>query len=124
MLVQLDHAAVAAQAPALLRTLAAQAGLLLGVPMHAVIERVRPEARPQGELANSFHQYHNAHGAFAVTGAVPGGPVLLVDDVRRSGWTLTTVAGLLHDAGAGPVHPLTLLSGWPATADAGPVRGQ
>jgi ATP-dependent DNA helicase RecQ len=92
------------------------------VPVHAVIQRVRPEARPQAELANSFHQYRNAHDAFAITGAVPGGPVLLVDDVRGSGWTLTTVAGLLRDAGAGPVHPLVLLSGWPVSADAGPVR--
>jgi ATP-dependent DNA helicase RecQ len=108
--------------PTLVQDLAAQAGRLLGVPVHAVIQRVRPEACPQAELANSFHQYRNAHDAFAITGAVPGGPVLLVDDVRGSGWTLTTVAGLLRDAGAGPVHPLVLLSGWPVSADAGPVR--
>jgi ATP-dependent DNA helicase RecQ len=97
---------------------------VLGVPVQAVIERVRPEARPQGELANSFHQYANADGAFAVTGTVPDGPVLLVDDVRGSGWTLTTVAWLLRDAGAGPVHPLTLLSGWPASVDADPRQGE
>jgi hypothetical protein len=63
------------------------------VPVHAVIQRVRPHARPQAELANSFHQYHNAHDAFALTGTVLGGPVLLVDDVRGSGWTPTMVAG-------------------------------
>jgi predicted amidophosphoribosyltransferase len=62
--------------------------------------------------------------AFAVTGTVPSGPVLLVDDVRGSGWTLTTVAGLLRDVGAGPVHPLALLSSWPASADTGPNAGQ
>jgi ATP-dependent DNA helicase RecQ len=92
--------------------------------VRAVIQRVRPDARPQAELANSFHQYHNAHDAFAVTGTVPGGPVLLVDDVRGSGWTLTTVAGQLRDAGAGPIHPLALLSGWPTTAGARPVQGE
>jgi ATP-dependent DNA helicase RecQ len=108
--------------PTLIQDLAGQAGRLLGVPVHAVIQRVRPEARPQAELANSFHQYRNAHDAFAITGTVPGGPVLLVDDVRGSGWTLTTVAGLLRDAGAGPVHPLALLSGWPTRADAGAVH--
>jgi len=108
--------------PTLVGDLAAQAGRLLEVPVHAVIQRVRPKARPQAELANSFHQYHNAHDAFAVTGTIPGGPVLLVDDVRGSGWTLTTVAGLLGDAGAGPVHPLALLSGWPVPTDAGPVH--
>jgi ATP-dependent DNA helicase RecQ len=42
----------------------------------------------------------------AVTGGVPGGPVLLVDDVARSTWTLTACAVLLHDAGCGPVLPL------------------
>jgi ATP-dependent DNA helicase RecQ len=110
--------------PTLVRDLAAQAGRLLGVPVHAVVQRVRPHARPQGELANSFHQYRNAQDAFAVTGTVPGGPVLLVDDVRGSGWTLTTVAGQLHDAGAGPIHPLALLSGWPTTAGARPVQSE
>jgi ATP-dependent DNA helicase RecQ len=110
--------------PTLVRDLAAQAGRLLGVPVHAVIERVRPDARPQAELANSFHQYHNAHDAFAITDTVPGGRVLLVDDVRGSGWTLTTVARLLRDTGAGPVHPLTLLAGWPTRDRAGPDRGE
>jgi ATP-dependent DNA helicase RecQ len=110
--------------PALVQDLADHAGRLLRVPVHAVIQRVRPDARPQAELANSFHQYRNAHDAFAVTGTVPRGLVLLVDDVRGSGWTLTTVAGLLREAGAGPVHPLALLSGWSARADAGPVHSE
>jgi ATP-dependent DNA helicase RecQ len=97
--------------PTLVGDLAEQAGRLLRVPVHAVVQRVHPRARPQAELANSFHQYRNAHDAFAVTGTVPHGPVLLVDDVRGSGWTLTTVASQLRDGGAGPVHPLVLLSG-------------
>jgi ATP-dependent DNA helicase RecQ len=110
--------------PILVGDLAEQAARLLGVPVHAVVQRVRPDARPQAELANSFHQYRNAHDAFAVTGAVPGGPVLLVDDVRGSGWTLTTVASQLRNAGAGPIHPLALLSGWPTTAGARPLQGE
>jgi ATP-dependent DNA helicase RecQ len=110
--------------PRLVGDLADHAGRLLGLPVHAVVQRVRPHARPQAELANSFHQYHNAHEAFAVTGTVPDGPVLLVDDVRGSGWTLTSVAGLLRDAGAGPVHPLTLLSGWPTRAEAARSQGE
>jgi adenine/guanine phosphoribosyltransferase-like PRPP-binding protein len=48
----------------------------------------------------------------------------VVDDVRGSGWTLTSVAGLLRDAGAGPVHPLALLSGWPTSADTGSGQGE
>ena len=38
--------------------------------------------------------------------ALPAGPLLLVDDVSRTGWTLTVAAALLRDAGAGPVLPL------------------
>jgi len=110
--------------PTLVGDLADQAARLLGVPVHAVVQRVRPRARPQVELANSFHQYRNAHDAFAVTGTLPNGPVLLVDDVRGSGWTLTTVALQLRDAGAGPVHPLVLLAGWPTAAGDGPIGGE
>ena len=110
--------------PGLVQDLAGQVGRLLGLPVHAVITRVRPDARPQAELANSFHQYANADGAFAVTGTVPNGPVLVVDDVRGSGWTLTSVAGLLRDAGAGPVHPLALLAGWPTSVDTGSRQGE
>jgi ATP-dependent DNA helicase RecQ len=36
------------------------------------------------------------------------GPVLLVDDMVDSAWTLTVVAALLRQAGSGPVWPLAL----------------
>ena len=47
-------------------------------------------------------------GAFAVAGAVQAEPVLLVDDIRFSGWTLAMVAGQLRQKGAGPVFPFAL----------------
>jgi ATP-dependent DNA helicase RecQ len=37
---------------------------------------------------------------------LPAGPVLLVDDILRTGWTVTVAAVLLRDGGAGPVLPL------------------
>ena len=40
--------------------------------------------------------------------AVPDGPVLLVDDLVDSGWTLTWAGSLLRGAGSGPVHPFAL----------------
>jgi ATP-dependent DNA helicase RecQ len=43
-----------------------------------------------------------------VPGPVPPGPVLLLDDTTRSGFTLTVAAALLREAGAGPVYPLVL----------------
>ncbi len=39
---------------------------------------------------------------------VPAGPVLLLDDTTRSGFSLTVAAALLREAGAGPVYPLVL----------------
>jgi ATP-dependent DNA helicase RecQ len=40
--------------------------------------------------------------------AVPAGPILLVDDVYRSGWTMTVAASLLHELGATASYPLVL----------------
>jgi len=39
---------------------------------------------------------------------LPAGPVLLVDDTYRSGWTMTVAAALLRDAGASAVLPLVV----------------
>jgi ATP-dependent DNA helicase RecQ len=44
--------------------------------------------------------------AIAPGAQLPPGPVLLVDDVARTGWTLTVAAALWRDAGGGPVLPL------------------
>ena len=38
----------------------------------------------------------------------PGAPVLLVDDLVVTGWTLTLAARALRQAGAVAVHPLVL----------------
>jgi ATP-dependent DNA helicase RecQ len=79
----------------------------LGVPFHPLLERVGDNP-PQREMANSAQQVANVRGEFAVTGAPPPEPCLLVDDIRFSGWTLAMVAGQLRLRGAGPVHPLAL----------------
>jgi ATP-dependent DNA helicase RecQ len=39
---------------------------------------------------------------------IPDGPVLLVDDTYRSGWTMTVAGALLRDAGASAVLPLVV----------------
>jgi ATP-dependent DNA helicase RecQ len=61
-------------------------------------------------MENRYHQCHNLDGAFAVAASVPelAGPVLLVDDVFDSGWTLTLAAALLRQAGSGSVYPYAL----------------
>ena len=72
-----------------------------------VLRRVRP-ARPQKEMENSVQQLRNVYGAFQVMTPVPHAPVLLVDDVVDSRWTLTVVGFALREGGSGPVHPFVL----------------
>ena len=85
----------------------------LGLPFVRVVTKVR-DNEPQKSQQNRFHQCRNLDGAFAVEDPVPNGPVLLVDDVVDSGWTMTVVAALLRRAGSGPVWPVAL-----ATSSAG-----
>jgi ATP-dependent DNA helicase RecQ len=82
------------------------------LPVHAAVSRTR-QGRPQAELENSAHRCRNVWGAFAtdlsaVSPAERAGPVLVVDDVYDSGWTMTVVAAALREAGTGPVLPLVL----------------
>ncbi len=85
----------------------------LGLPVHEVVRKVA-ENQPQAAMRNSAQQVRNVWDAFEVSGDVPQGPVLLVDDLADSKWTLTVVARALRLAGSGPVHPFVL-----ATAIAG-----
>lgn len=62
----------------------------------------------QKTMANSHMQAHNARSMLAVAGDVPRGPVLLVDDIIDSGWTLTMAGWLLRTRGSGMVHPFAL----------------
>jgi ATP-dependent DNA helicase RecQ len=39
---------------------------------------------------------------------VPNGPLLLVDDTYRSGWTMTVAAAILRRSGASAVLPLVV----------------
>ena len=79
----------------------------LGLPYVEALERIGDNP-PQREMANSPQQVANVRGQFRVVRAPPAEPVLLVDDVRYSGWTLATVGAQLRAKGAGPVHPLVL----------------
>ncbi|WP_199035675.1 RecQ family ATP-dependent DNA helicase [Glycomyces salinus] len=67
-----------------------------------------PGAEPGPRRANSAQRLRQVLGAFTVDFAVPASSVLLVDDVRDSGWSMTVAAGLLRRAGATAVHPLAL----------------
>ncbi|HWL90200.1 MAG TPA: ATP-dependent DNA helicase RecG, partial [Actinomycetota bacterium] len=80
----------------------------LGLPFRPVVVKTR-ETKPQIELENSHQQFANVWRAFAVESGVPTAePVLLVDDLVDSRWTLTVVGAALLEAGSGPVSPFVL----------------
>lgn len=95
--------------PHLVPDFAKRLATALGLPFRPVVVKMR-DNEPQKEQNNRYHQCKNLDGVFEVQGSVSNGPVLLVDDIVDSGWTLTIIATLLRDAGSGPVFPLALAS--------------
>jgi len=80
----------------------------LGLPCHTVLRKTdnRPE---QKTMANSTQQARNIDGSLVTNvSRLPSGPVLLVDDMVDSRWTLTVAAWLLRSNGSGEVWPLAL----------------
>jgi len=93
--------------PTLVSNFAERLAAALGLPFVPAL--VKTEARPaQKTMTNGSHQARNVDGALAIVGEVPDGPVLLVDDMVDSRWTLTVAAWLLRQQGSGPVFPLAL----------------
>ncbi|MCU7960473.1 MAG: RecQ family ATP-dependent DNA helicase [gamma proteobacterium symbiont of Bathyaustriella thionipta] len=91
--------------PDFAQRLAARLGLPFVDAIHKVIDN-----EPQKNQQNRFHQCRNLDGVFEVSEEIPNTPVLLVDDVIDSGWTVTVLAALLRQAGSGPVYPVALAS--------------
>jgi ATP-dependent DNA helicase RecQ len=80
---------------------------ILNITFIPVIAKDR-ETEPQKSMENSTQQVRNLLGAFSVGRDILNAPVLLVDDVIDSGWTITMIAALLRLKGSGPVFPLAL----------------
>jgi ATP-dependent DNA helicase RecQ len=94
--------------PELVADLARRLAARLSLPFVAAVRKVRAN-RPQKDMENSWQQAHNLDGAFQIQRWQGGaGPLLLVDDLVDSRWTLTVVAALLRQEGSGPVFPLAL----------------
>ena len=94
--------------PNLVPDFASRLAAALGVPFRAVIGKSR-ETEPQKYMENRFHQCQNLDGAFIIhPEAGSDQPVLLVDDVVDSAWTLTLAAALLRQAGTAAVYPFAL----------------
>lgn len=99
--------------PQLVESLATRLGEVGRLPFLGSLDLV--EGGPTGEPGgNSAFRLAGVWGRLAVGPALADrlqgmpGPVLLVDDLADSRWTLTCAAALLREAGAPAVLPLTL----------------
>ena len=98
--------------PRLVASLAERIAEIGRLPIAGAVRRARDEGHPAP--SNSAWRLRSLHDAFALApelaerlAACPG-PVLLVDDLVDSGWTMTVVARQLRQAGAPAVLPLVL----------------
>lgn len=99
----------------LVRDFAERLARILGLPFVPVL-RKRGQTPPQKEMQNSAMQLRNLLKAFDLVAErnglepskIPSGPVLLLDDIVDSRWTLTWAAVLLRQHGSGPVYPFAL----------------
>lgn len=95
--------------PDLVPSFAHRLATALKIPFFNAVSKIK-ENQQQKHQNNSFHQCKNLDGVFALSEELPEGPVLLVDDMVDSRWTLTVIATLLRRAGSGPVFPLAISS--------------
>jgi len=84
----------------------------LGLPFCPVVTKTR-KTEQQKQMQNSVFQSANIEGAFSVGSLQVVGPVLLVDDLVDSRWTLTEVGRVLRRAGVEAVIPIVLSSSQP-----------
>ena len=94
--------------PELVPSFAQRLAAALGLPFYAVLKK-RTDTPEQKTMQNSTQQARNIDGSMGLaTRDIPGGPVLLVDDMVDSRWTLTVAAWGLRKNGSGPVWPMAL----------------
>ncbi|WP_245952218.1 DEAD/DEAH box helicase [Moraxella bovis] len=93
--------------PALVPDFAERLAMKLGLPFMPVIQKIK-ETEPQKMMQNSHMQAHNLDGVFQLSDNPLSEPVLLIDDMVDSRWTLTICSYLLKSNGSGAVFPLVL----------------
>lgn len=94
--------------PTLVPDLARRLASTLGLPYVDAVHKTQ-ETAEQTTMENSSQQAKNVQDVFQVQAdRLPAGPVLLVDDIRDSGWTLTVIASRLREAGVPTVLPFVL----------------
>ena len=91
----------------LVKDFAGRLAAQLDLQLSQCLVKVRDNS-PQKLMENSAQQLSNVDGVFEIRGSVPPGPILLVDDVADSRWTMTVLGDLLLSEGSGPVYPFVV----------------
>ena len=94
--------------PALTRDLADGLSRVMRIPVVATWAVADASVPPGAGAVNSAQRVAAVTRRGALRGDVPDGPVLLVDDLVVTGWTLTVAAHRLVEAGATSVWPVAL----------------
>jgi ATP-dependent DNA helicase RecQ len=93
--------------PELVSDFTRRLALELRLPFKQTIKKLR-ETELQKRMENRDQQVRNLLAAFSVDHDILNAPVILVDDVIDSGWTMTIIATLMKIEGSGPVFPFAL----------------
>ncbi len=93
--------------PRLVPNFAERLANALSLPFVPALVRAK-DAPEQKTMANSSMQARNVQGTLTISTDTLSGPVLLVDDISDSRWTLTLAGWLLRTHGSGIVHPFVL----------------
>ena len=96
----------------MMETFARRFATKLGYPFKNAVQLARDNhIENKWDQHNAYFRCRNLDGAYIITrkDEVLPGPVIVIDYLVRSGWTLLVVSELLRQAGSGPVFPVALL---------------
>jgi ATP-dependent DNA helicase RecQ len=97
-----------ARRPTLTRDFAEGLSRYLKIPVVGTWSIVDPDVEPGHGAMNSAQRVAAVGRRFRLAGEIPSGPVLLLDDLVATGWTITLAARAIRSAGASAVLPLAL----------------
>lgn len=95
--------------PELVKNFAKRVAKKLGIPYIEAIIKIE-ETEEQKNMKNSYQQAKNIIKSFQVVKVIKEEPVLLIDDMVDSKWTLTICGGMLRKEGSGKVYPFAIAS--------------
>jgi len=93
--------------PQLVPDFARRVANALGLPFIDAIKKVNANQQQKFQR-NRFFQCRNLDGVFEINDQVLNSPVLLIDDIVDSAWTMTVLAALLRQHGCSAVFPVAL----------------